>query len=1432
MIANNIFSCYIIGDDNITLQCANIVLANGHKIKGLVSSSRNIQEWCNENLVLYISDIKDFEENYMVEECDFIFSISNGHILSDSILQYPNSYAINYHNGPLPKYAGLYATSWAILNGETEHAISWHKMKAKVDAGDILKQPWFSIDEDDTALSLNLKCYEHAVLAFRELICDLATNAAISTRQNLTNRSYYSLKDKPKNFGFISWKETSENIDRLCRAFTFGNYLNELITPKIVVNNEIVVVKSFRKLGISSGGDPGRIVHISNNELQITTGTTDIAIYELLSLSGEEYELARLVNNHALSVGQHLTKIAHTYFQNLFSSAATHPKKEKFWVNEHLKCVRGGTEFLSQLITLNDSRHLSSETKKTITISKIILDKINKNFPSLRGGTKHVLFSVILIYLYRINNYINLTISYSYPILKLRVGELNNFLADYIPFTTNFNSEMAFSEALSHLVKEDARLANYETYSKDIFVRYPEIRRLTNEIEISISFFDTKKETLSFAGDKKLNIYISDDGSCVHIHNNTNYRAHEESYQLFNKMEQHLSTLLEDVIADPNKKIFELALIDEEEKNYLMHVCNATYREYDHKKLLHSYIEEQVVRTPDALAAVFDGTSISFGELNQKSNKLANYLVELGVMPNEIVGIYLHRSLEMLISILGVIKSGGAYLPLDPHYPDKRVKYMLDNSQSKFLLTQRTSINKHLYGYDGLTIDIDEVLNKKQLSCLAPPVNNNSSDLAYVIYTSGTTGAPKGVAIAHQAACNHMVWMWNEYNFQKRDNFLLKTPFSFDASVWEIFMPLIVGGKLIIAPDDSHASPRDLIQLVRKHKISILQLVPSMLREMTLTQGFGECSTLRHIFCGGEVLLPETIHAFFEHNIFGAKLHNLYGPTETTINAITQTCTPKDAISIASLIGKPISNTKVYILDNKMQLVPTGVLGELYISGDGLARGYINNLTLTQQKFLQHPFSTQKMDRVYKTGDLVKWQHNGSIEYHGRSDSQIKIRGFRIEISEIESCLEKISSIYQCVVKPEPNQDGSLSLSAYIVLMENVQISAFDIRSALKKDIPDYMVPTRFFVVDKLLTTPTGKLDRKSPLIPSRQLYLGQEHLAPRNTTESLLHNIWCSVLKTKKLSINDDFFELGGHSLSAMQIIAQVQEHFSIKLTIRKLFDFPTISCLSKEIDKLKSTGSSVQINCGLSESIIIPIKKSGNKIPLFLIHPIGGSIFWYKSLGIHLDLDRPLYGIQDPGLEKKELFFESLEAMAKSYVEGIKTIQPHGPYILGGASFGSTVAVEMAKQLQEKNEKILAIISMDGWAEYPAIQSNESNFKTMMRKQNARVLKQHIENNIVYSDFLLDLQWHREKMLMHYKLPRINAKLILFKAKVLTELFNYDAPLNWWDSYSNQPIECHLVPGDHESMFYEPNVKILGGKINDILHEKNIFYPEFNVD
>lgn len=1401
------FSCYIIGNDTLTMHCASILVEKNHSVLGMISTSPQIKKWCQKHHILFMNDIHEFEQQYMLSSFDYLFSIVNDIILTDVIIRAPRFYAINYHNSPLPMYAGLYATSWAILNNEAEHAVSWHLIEPTIDAGAIVKQSMFPIEKQDTALTLNLKCYEAAIESFTILIDELTLGTEHLVPQQLENRSYYGLKNKPKHLGFVDWNSTADEIDRLCRALSLGSYRNQLATAKIFINNGWYIIHTHRMLHVASNEVPGTIVHVSKNEVQITTRTVDIALLSIMDAEGVRYDMAHWSTLCSLSVGQVLPNINLLDQQMVVSI----PKIEQFWVKQYTTYIHDELSFLAPLnrATTADSGRYSS-----LILPQHISHQVHNHSLTMTIKPHYLLFTVVLIYLYRLNDYKNHSFHISGSPSEQPSG-LTFFLSDTYPFTTSLTGELSFSETAHQITHQLRWLKQHDTFCSDLFVRYPELQ-LPNKA-VLIRFIDEQEPIGTSNEGYKLIITIAKNGFSLHIHNKTNYQDVESSYAFFNHIEEHLALLLEDALAHPDKKIYELTLLSQNELDW-MNAWNNTDYDYDITHLLHHEIEQQAFQKPQKIAAYFEKQVISYELLDKKANQLAHHLLHQGVEPNDSIGVYLHRSLDMLISILGILKSGAAYLPLDPYYPKQRIQYILTHSQTHYLITNEQHLAHQLSDYKGIIIDLNK-MPYHELSSAKPRINTQSSDLAYIIYTSGTTGKPKGVAISHQAACNHMIWMKTTYEFNTIDRFLLKTPFSFDASVWEIFMPLIVGGLSVIAPNEAHTHPKELIELIIQHHISIIQLVPSMLREMTLTRGFSNCSSLQHVFCGGEALLPETIHGFYEHNTFEAQLHNLYGPTEATIDAITHTCSIEDSERSMSLIGTPIFNTKAYILDQCMQQVPAGILGELYLSGDGLAKGYLHNPHLTEKKFIPNPFHTKK--RLYKTGDLVKWHRDGAIEYHGRGDEQIKIRGFRIEINEIESCLEKIHAVYQCLVKPEQTSEDSISLSAYLIVLEHTQISATELRTTLKDELPDYMIPSRFYIVEQLFFTPNGKLDRKHPLIPIKQLSIAtQQQIAPETKTQHQLHRIWCDTLKKERLSIDDDFFEQGGHSLLAIQIITRIHEELLIKLTIRALFDYTTIRSLSQEIERLfyKKT-----LNSPHDSQNLIPLKKSGHKPPLFLVHPIGGSVFWYAALSKHFDKERPLYAIQDPALEAHSFLFEHLEDMASCYIENIKRIQPQGTYFIGGASFGATVAVEIAKQLQDSNEKVAAIISLDGWADYPALQSSEAQFKEQMKAQNTRLLEQYKKNNIKNAEFLLEMQWHREQMLMRYTLPRIKAPLILFKASHLSPLFQYDAPLNWWDQYANLPIECYLTPGDHESMFYEENSKVLAELIRHSLMDND---------
>jgi amino acid adenylation domain-containing protein len=576
------------------------------------------------------------------------------------------------------------------------------------------------------------------------------------------------------------------------------------------------------------------------------------------------------------------------------------------------------------------------------------------------------------------------------------------------------------------------------------------------------------------------------------------------------------------------------------------------------------------------VAIIFEDRQLTYDELNRRANQLAHYLKKLGVGPEVLVALCMQRSLEMVVGMIGVLKAGGSYLPLDPAYPKERINFMLDDSRAAVILTQESAV--HIFeqvSWNTATgvpkLGVQRCAAKVIFLDLEwPEIAKESEDtlesraradnLAYVIYTSGSTGKPKGVMITHEAACKHMLWMQSEYPLGDDDCVLQKTPFSFDASIWEFYAPLLAGARVALAPAHGHQDSRLILELIVEHRVTVLQLVPSMLKAILAEEKFENCRNLKRLFCGGEVLTADLAAKFLER--VDVELYNLYGPTEATIDATCGRCKGTTTSGNGVPIGRPIANTQTYILDSHLNPVPIGVVGELHIGGIGLARGYLNRRELTAEKFVANPFGDQPGARLYKTGDLARYLPDGNIEFLGRTDNQVKIRGFRIELGEIEFVLAQHPAIEQAVLLAREDAPGDTRLVAYIVAAAGSNLSANDLRSFLQHKLPDYMVPSAFVFLDSLPLTPNGKLDRKALPAPDHgRPELDDAFVAPGNPVEAMLANIWAEVLKLEKVGIRDNFFNLGGHSLLATQVVSRMRNAFSIDVPLRQIFDAPTIA-------------------------------------------------------------------------------------------------------------------------------------------------------------------------------------------------------------------------------------------------------------------------------
>ena len=640
----------------------------------------------------------------------------------------------------------------------------------------------------------------------------------------------------------------------------------------------------------------------------------------------------------------------------------------------------------------------------------------------------------------------------------------------------------------------------------------------------------------------------------------------------------HFQTLLEGIVADPGQSISRLPLLTEAERRQMLVEWNSTSAPYPQDQCIHKLFEVQVAERPEATAVSFEGAVLTYAELDRRANQLAHYLQKLGVGPEVLVGIAADRSLEMIVGILGVLKAGGAYLPLDPTYPPERLAYMLEDSNASVLLTQSHLLDRLGVQRKDVKRNPQSAIGNRQFTiCLdtdweviaqepdtVPQSDVTPDNLAYVIYTSGSTGRPKGTMLSHRGLINLTEVQRRALGLSPESRVLQFASASFDGSVWEIFMALCNGATLYLGRQETMASALELAQLLQEEEISHATLPPSMLRVLPTDN----LSTLQKIISAGEACTPELVERWSP----GRDFFNGYGPTETTVCASLYLCADREPVGPP--IGRPIANTELYVLDRNMEPVPVGIPGELHIGGVGLARGYLGRPELTAERFVPNPFSTEPGARLYKTGDLVRYLPDGNIEFLGRIDHQVKVRGFRIELGEIEAVLKQHPAVTDGAVVAREDVPGDKRLVAYVIPDHKPGPTVGELRGFLRQTLPEYMVPSAFVFLEALPLSPSGKVDRRALPAPDRtRPTLEREYVAPRTPMEEKLAEICAELLGVEKVGVYDSFFELGGHSLLATQFISRVREAFDVEVPLRALFEHPTVAELAERIERLKQT-------------------------------------------------------------------------------------------------------------------------------------------------------------------------------------------------------------------------------------------------------------------
>ncbi|MCY7877842.1 non-ribosomal peptide synthetase DhbF [Bacillus spizizenii] len=761
-----------------------------------------------------------------------------------------------------------------------------------------------------------------------------------------------------------------------------------------------------------------------------------------------------------------------------------------------------------------------------------------------------------------------------------------------------------------------------------------------------------------------------------------------------------LMRLLEAAESDPDQQIGNLDILAPEERSSMVTDWQSVSEKIPHACLPEQF-EKQAVLSPEAIAVVCEDQSLSYAELNERANRLARMLISEGVGPEQFVALALPRSLEMAVGLLAVLKAGAAYLPLDPDYPADRIAFMLEDAQPAFIMTN-TKAAEYIPPAENvprIVLDDPELAEKLNTYPAENPSNTDRIqplsplNTAYVIYTSGSTGVPKGVMIPHQNVTRLFAATDHWFHFSSDDIWTMFHSYAFDFSVWEIWGPLLHGGRLVIVPHHVSRSPEAFLRLLVKEGVTVLNQTPSAFYQLMQAEreqsDLGQALSLRYIIFGGEALeLSRLEDWYYRHPENRPQLINMYGITETTVHvSYIELDRSMAALRANSLIGCGIPDLGVYVLDERLQPVPPGVAGELYVSGAGLARGYLGRAGLTADRFIADPFGPPGT-RMYRTGDVARLRADGSLDYVGRADHQVKIRGFRIELGEIEAALVQHSRLEDAAVIVREDQPGDKRLAAYVIPSLEDTIDTAELRKYAAERLPDYMVPSAFVTMKELPLTPNGKLDRKA--LPAPDFAAAVTGRGPRTPQEEILCDLFMEVLHLPRVGIDDRFFDLGGHSLLAVQLMSRIREALGVELSIGNLFEAPTVAGLAERLE-MGSSQSALDV--------LLPLRTSGDKLPLFCVHPAGGLSWCYAGLMTNIGTDYPIYGLQARGIGQREELPKTLDDMAADYIEQIRTVQPKGPYHLLGWSLGGNVVQAMATQLQNHGEEVSLLVMLDAY-------------------------------------------------------------------------------------------------------------------------------------
>jgi amino acid adenylation domain-containing protein len=1057
--------------------------------------------------------------------------------------------------------------------------------------------------------------------------------------------------------------------------------------------------------------------------------------------------------------------------------------------------------------------------------------------------------------------------------------ETAGLISKYLPLTCSLNDQQSVRDLLVQVQDSYDELLSHHPY-----FNWDELEGITEPASFSypFSFEWREQEDLSNEGSVsftlqqwesyfepfhvKLVVVHGSMGVTVQIH----FDRSLFDRQQIERMAAQMSLLIAQVIRQPEQRLETLDVLSKAERQQLLVQFHHNGADYPDALCLHQMFEQQVARTPDAVAVESEQKQLTYDQLNRQANRLAHYLQQMGVGPEVLVGIGLEQSIEMVIGILGILKAGGAYVPLDITYPKKRLGSIVEGARISVLLTN-SRLLEHLPSVEQVVCldddwgSIAQYNGNEQPVCAVLPTN-----LAYAIYTSGSTGHPKGVMIPHQGVVHYVDWSSKHYAVADGSGSPVHSPLSFDLTITSLFPSLVVGRRLVLVPREPGIEALRQM-LLMNNGFSVLKITPAhlnLLGQSLQPEEFADVA--RALIIGGEELHSESLRAWRQYAP-ATRLINEYGPTETVVGCCIYEVPQGEERVGAVPIGRPIPNTQIYLLDSHLRPVPFGVPGELYIGGVGVGRGYLNRPDLTAERFIANPFSTGPGTRLYKTGDLARYiSADGTLEYLGRVDNQVKLRGYRIELTEIEAVLRQHPQVRDCVVMMREDRSGGSHLVGYVVPKKLPVVADMNIRDFMQEYLPNCMLPAVFVYLKFLPLTVNGKVDRRKLIADIEEgghadILLADPNsvsrivVQPRDGVEMQLLRIWEDILPFRPISVVDNFFDIGGHSLLAVRLMAHIAECFGRNLELSALFQYPTIAELAIVLRQQKTYEEQPRL---------VAIQPQGSRPPFFCVHPSGGTAFCYVNLARSLGPEQPFYGLHAPfgatiGGEEKTVG-ATIEEMAAHYITAIQTVQPQGPYLLGGWSLGGVIALEMAQQLQRQGHDIGVLAIIDSMLSDPQRRARameevvdlstagvvrdlisatgvvvpDDFDQRMPDAQLNYVVEQAKKNHVLPADIGINLvQIFTRVRIMIKHIARIYVasdyprKIDYFLSDLAAHEENFDKAedivenavepiyLQSWRELAKGGLEIHRVPGNHMDIINEPNVQVLAKELKQCI-------------